>query len=94
MPFFRYDERLGLPLPRLAKDWEQYPEEEQFEILREWEEIRGRIPDRIQAFERTISELQDRMGREDCFEECCRVNHEISELASRINDLNIWFRTG
>lgn len=93
-PFFRYDERLGIPLPRLAKEWEDYSQDEQFAVLREWEEIRGRIPDRILAFERRITELQDRLGREDSFEESCRLNGAISELASRINDLNIWFRTG
>ncbi|WP_438448004.1 hypothetical protein [Gorillibacterium sp. sgz5001074] len=94
MPFFRYDERLGIPVPRLAKEWEMYSAEEQFAILTEWEEIRGRIPDRIMAFERLIIEMQERLGLEDSFDESCRLNGEISELASRVNDLNIWFRTG
>jgi hypothetical protein len=92
-PFFRYDERLGIPVPSFQKEWEHYTPEEQFEILHKWEDIRGRIPDRILAFERLVIEMQDRMGREDSFEESCRLNAEISELASRINDLNIWFRT-
>lgn len=93
-PFFVFDERLGIPVPRLLKDWDQHSLEEQQEILKEWEQIRGAIPDRIIAFERVVNEKQERMGREDSFEECCRLNSEIAELASRINDLNILFRTG
>lgn len=93
-PFFRYDERLGIPVPKPEKEWEAYTAQEQHDILRVWEEIRGRIPDRIIAFEKIVSEKQDRMSVEESFEECCRLNAEISELASRINDLNIWFRTG
>lgn len=90
---FVYDERLGIRIPRLVREWEQYSSEERSRLLREWEEIRGTIPDRIQALERSIAEKQDRLSMEDSFPESCRLNSAIAELASIINDLNLWFRT-
>ena len=72
--------------------WEQYSEEEQAEILFRWEEIRGAIPDRIKALEMEINEKQERLGNEDDFIASCRLNAEIAELASVINDLHLWFR--
>ncbi len=89
---FVYDERLGIRLPRLQYEWERYSRETQARILFEWEAIRGTIPDRIKELEKRINEKQERLQQEEDFAVSCQLNHEISELASVINDLWIWFR--
>ncbi|WP_274365998.1 hypothetical protein [Paenibacillus thermotolerans] len=89
---FHYDERLGIPLPMLERDWDGYSLEEQSEILLYWETVRGRIPDRIFALEREIAKLQSRMDNEENFETVCDLGWEIAGLASAINDLWIYFR--
>ncbi|MBM7701213.1 hypothetical protein [Metabacillus iocasae] len=89
---FKMDERLGISLPRLQKEWEDYTKEEQQAILLKWEEIRGTIPDRIYELETIINEKQAQLGEESNFERSCQLNHDISELASIINDLWIWYR--
>ncbi|WP_426452329.1 hypothetical protein ACP26L_09720 [Paenibacillus sp. S-38] len=89
---FVFDERLGIPLPRLDKDFEDYSEREQEAILLRWEEIRGMIPDRIKRLETMIIARQDQLNVEDNFVSSCRLNTEIAELASTINELHIWFR--
>lgn len=90
---FVYDERLGIRLPYLYAEWETYARETQAEILFEWEAIRGTIPERIEELENEINEKQARLGQEEDFATSCQLNSEISELASIINDLWIWFRT-
>jgi hypothetical protein len=89
---FIYDERLGIPLPKLEKEWEEYSESEQHVILLHWEKIRGRIPDRIVELERIINQKQEELGEENDFRRSCALNSEIAELASIINDLWIWYR--
>jgi len=89
---FVYDERLGIPLPRLEKDWEEYSLSEQHTILLHWEKIRGRIPDRIVELESIINAKQEQLGEESDFARSCLLNSEIAELASIINDLWIWYR--
>lgn len=89
---FAYDARLGIRLPALKRDWETYSPEERAAILAEWESIRGAIPDRIKQLERIIIEKQSRLDEEDDFAISCRLNSEIAELASTINDLHIWYR--
>jgi hypothetical protein len=86
------NERLGIPLPELKVDWEELSETEQADILLQWEAIRGRIPNRIFELERIIIEKQRRLDIEDDFPLSCRLNSEIAELASTINDLHLWFR--
>jgi hypothetical protein len=56
------------------------------------EEIRATIPDRIIQLEAIIIEKQKQMFEEENFARSCELNSEIHELASVINDLNIWFR--
>ncbi|MFC4183358.1 hypothetical protein [Saccharococcus thermophilus] len=90
--YFVYNQRLGIPLPKLEKDWEDYSEKEQNAILLRWETIRGTIPDRIAKLEKIINEKQDELGNENDFERSCQLNAEIAELASIINDLWIWYR--
>lgn len=91
--WFVYDERLGIHLPRMEYDWETYSKETQALILAEWEKIRGTIPDRIKELETLIIEKQKQLEQEEDFLVSCRLNDEISELASIINDLSIWYRT-
>ncbi|GLX69269.1 hypothetical protein [Paenibacillus glycanilyticus] len=90
---FEWNERLRLALPVLEADWEQYSALEQSDIVEQWELIRGTIPDRVMEFERIINRKQEELFEEDNFEESCRLNTEIAEYASRINDLLIWYRT-
>ncbi|WJH34547.1 hypothetical protein MJA45_19315 [Paenibacillus aurantius] len=92
-PEFVYNARLGIPVPELDRYWEDYRDEDRAVILAEWEEIRGRIPDRIVQLERDIIARQSRLDKEDHFPTACRLNSEIAELASIINDLHIWYRT-
>ncbi|MEB3100259.1 hypothetical protein [Ferviditalea candida] len=89
---FVQNERLGIRLPELDREWEDYPLEERAAILVQWEQIRGTIPDRIKELETRIAGKQDRMNEEPDFVKCCELNSEIAELASCINDLHIWFR--
>ncbi|MBO9604334.1 MAG: hypothetical protein J7639_00210 [Paenibacillaceae bacterium] len=90
---FIYDERLGIHIPELDREWEQYGEADRSAILEQWEHIRGAIPDRIMQLEAIIIAKQARLDREDDFAASCRLTWEIAEQASIINDLHIWYRT-
>ncbi len=90
---FTYNERLGIQIPTLQKEWDEYSSNEQQEILLAWEKIRGKIPDRIADIEKIINEKQTQLGNEQNFPKSCELNSEISDLASIINDLWIWYRT-
>jgi len=90
---FVFDERLGIPVPELAMEWDQYSEAARGEILMEWELIRGRIPDRIKEIERVIIRKQEHLNVEENFVISCALNWEIAEMASTINDLHLWYRT-
>jgi acyl-CoA reductase-like NAD-dependent aldehyde dehydrogenase len=89
---FAYNDRLGIRLPVLYHQWEEYSPEERADILLEWEEIRAKIPDRIIQLETVINQKQNQLSEEENFVRSCELNSEIHELASVINDLNIWFR--
>lgn len=89
---FVYDERPGIRLPVLHHTWEEYSPEERADILLKWEEIRAAIPDRIIQLESVINRKQEQLSEEENFIRSCELNSEIHELASIINDLNIWFR--
>ncbi|WP_412679575.1 hypothetical protein [Brevibacillus choshinensis] len=73
-------------------EWEAYSTDERADILLEWEEIRATIPDKIIRIETVIIEKTRQMSEEENFIRSCELNSEIHELASVINDLNIWFR--
>lgn len=90
---FKFDDRLGIDLPMLTNEWDKYSNTMQQEILLRWETIRGRIPDRIIEIEAKIKVKQRELNEEDDFIKSCLLNAEISELASIINDLWIWYRT-
>ncbi|MEQ6388690.1 hypothetical protein RZN22_05115 [Bacillaceae bacterium S4-13-58] len=91
--YFTFNDRLRIDLPDLPRPWESFTRREQEKILGKWEEIRGEIPDRISEIEEKIKEKQQDLYNEENFEMSCLLNSEISELASQINDLWIWFRT-
>ncbi|UQZ82827.1 hypothetical protein SK3146_01987 [Paenibacillus konkukensis] len=89
---FLQDERLGIPLPHLEKEWEEYSDRERAEILLRWEEIRGTIPDQVKRLEKIIIRKQGQLDVEDNFKISCQLNSEIAELAGTINELHLWFR--
>lgn len=90
---FIHDERLGISIPYLERNWEEYTDAEQHLILMQWETIRGSIPDRIKELECIINEKQQALNDESDFGLSCRLNSEIAEHASIINDLWLWYRT-
>ncbi|MGE7779674.1 hypothetical protein ACQKL0_06915 [Peribacillus sp. NPDC097264] len=90
---FTYDERLGISIPDLPMEWDEYSKGKQHRILAHWESIRGHIPDRIQELEAIINRKQAQLSDESNFSLSCQLNTEISELASVINDLWLWYRT-
>lgn len=90
---FKYDERLGIRLPELKIEWEQLQLDERERIIMEWEMIRGSIPDRVKELEAVINEKQAMLNVEEDFKVSCQINMDIAELASRINDLHLWYRT-
>lgn len=90
---FLYNERLGISIPDFEKNWDDYPQATQQMILFQWEKIRGRIPDRIANLEEMINAKQAQLNDEGNFIKSCELNNEISELASIINDLWLWYRT-
>lgn len=89
---FEYDERLNIELPLLHMEWSAYSTMEREAIVTRWEHIRGTIPERIKQFEHLINFKQDLLNKEAHFPTSCAINWEIAELASRINDLHLWFR--
>jgi hypothetical protein len=90
--FFHYDERLGIEIPVLENEWETFSLEARTDLLFRWEQIRGTIPDRIHKLEAVIIMKQNQLDKEDDFPTSCRLNSEIADLASTINDLHLWFR--
>jgi len=89
---FIYDERLGIAIPELTEDWDDYPIQIREQIVEEWEQIRGRIPERIFGLEKIINFKQNLLNTEEDFPVACRLNSEIAECASIINDLHLWYR--
>jgi len=89
---FSFDQRLGIPLPELTIDWDEYSKETQQEILLHWEQIRGSIPDRIAELEQEINHKQEQLSNENDFPRSCKLNTDIADLASIINDLWLWYR--
>ncbi len=89
---FEWNERLGIRLPVMEREFEALSPTEQEDMLGQWEQIRGRIPDRIRELEQRINRKQEELGKESDFARSCALNSDIAELASRINDLQIWYR--
>ncbi len=51
-----------------------------------------KIPDRIKELEHYINAKQHHLNNEEDFEISCKLNSEIADLASIINDLWLWYR--
>ncbi len=92
-PFFLYDERLHILVPNEQLQWDVLKPDEQQDILLQWENIRGSIPDRILELEKIINQKQEQLNTEENFALSCSLNTEIAEIASIINDLWLWYRT-
>ncbi len=92
MEHFSFDERLGISIPDLTLEWDEYNKETQQYILLHWERIRGSIPDRIAELEQEINFKQAKLSDESDFPRSCKLNTEIADLASIINDLWLWYR--
>lgn len=90
---FVYDERLTIEIPYLNTAWEELSIDEQKEILFRWEHIRATIPDQIKRLEIEVHALEKRLQIEDNQEQFIALSKRITELASQIIDLNLWFRT-
>ncbi|WP_410769679.1 hypothetical protein [Fontibacillus sp. BL9] len=90
--YFVYDERLDIHVPHLEQPFEDYHLNERLAMIETWEDTRGRIPTKVKKLEREIERKLQEMHEEDDFEASCDLNGEIAELASRINDLHIWYR--
>ncbi len=90
---FFFDQRLGILIPELALDWDEYSKDTQEQVLFQWEKIRGAIPDRIAELEAEINHKQAQLDDESDFLRSCQLNSDIAELASIINDLWLWYRT-
>lgn len=91
--YFEYDQRLGIDIPMFNIPWEELTKQEQQHILYHWEQVRSTIPDKIKALEREIKRRELQLQIEDDFPTFCRLSAEITDLASKIIDLNLWFRT-
>jgi hypothetical protein len=89
---FAFDQRLGISIPELLMEWDEYSKEIQEDILFHWEKIRGTIPDRIIELESQINKKQAQLSDENDFTRSCQLNSEIADLASIINDLWLWYR--
>lgn len=90
---FVFDERLGIHVPELTQDWLVYSIEQRSAILERWENERGLIPQRVHEFETEIASLHDAMQDENEWDRTVALMDQINDYASRINDLNILFRT-
>lgn len=91
--FFLYNNRLNIYVPNHRIQWDLLDNDAQQDILLQWENIRGNIPDRIDDLENMINLKQEQMNKEENFDISCSLNTEIAELASIINDLWLWYRT-
>ncbi|MBM7692888.1 hypothetical protein JOC77_002319 [Peribacillus deserti] len=89
---FIFDSRLGIRIPDPQKARETCSREEMEDLLFQWELIKGAVPDRIKEIEMQIHVKQEQLSREPDFEISCRLNTEISELASIINNLWLCYR--
>ncbi len=90
---FAFDDRLGMKVPQLMREWSEYTVTERERILEDWETLRGGIPALITRFENEINDRHERLQAVDDWNESVELLSEINDYASRINDLNILFRT-
>jgi hypothetical protein len=92
LPYFRHDERLSILLPAFPQPFEEMAPTEQERIIAAWESIRARIPDKIHEFEQTIQSHLDAISQTEDWDRILASFEEISDMASRIAELNTWKR--
>ncbi|MDB5085407.1 MAG: radical protein, partial [Bacilli bacterium] len=90
---FQFDERLGIELLIVYEDWDAIPKKVREQIIFHWEDIRGRIPDRIKTLDHQLEEIQQTINQEQNWERICDYFTESHTIATIINELNIWYRT-
>ncbi len=90
--YFKFDPRLGIRLPDFPVEYEDLSQEEQEQVLTEWETIRSTIPDQIMKFEEKIESLLESIHQEDDWDTIALYFDHIADYASRIHDLNTWRR--
>ena len=90
---FRFDDRLRIDVPNLQREWSEYSRAERMRILELWEPMRGRIPGVVAEFETEINERHQLLQEVEDWDKSVALMDEIADYASRINDLNILFRT-
>jgi hypothetical protein len=90
--YFRYDDRLQIELPDFPVPFTSLSRDEQEEVLVAWEKVRARIPERILEFERIIEQTLEKIHHEEDWDVIAAHFQEISDYASRINELNTWRR--
>ncbi len=89
---FVNDQRLGITIPTFDVKWDDLSRADQESIIIKWEIYREAIPDRIKELEGLIQQKYSQLNKENDFLKSCRLNTEISDMASIINDLHIWYR--
>ncbi len=89
---FRHDPRLGIELPDLTTPYEELSHTQQEELIAYWEGVRAHIPDQIMKFEQDIEDHLQAVHQEEDWDIVAAHFADISDLASRINELNMWRR--
>ncbi|RIV28603.1 hypothetical protein D2Q93_02295 [Alicyclobacillaceae bacterium I2511] len=89
---FRHDQRLGIELPDLTTPYDELSHTQQEELIAYWEGVKAHIPDQIMKFERDIEGLLQVVHHEEDWDIIAAHFADISDLASRINELNMWRR--
>lgn len=89
---FLFDKRLGVYLLRPDFDASKYSAEERSRIFSQWSLLCASMTNRVSEIEAEINELLDLMYKVKTDEEMHEINHQMSELASVICDLNILSR--
>jgi hypothetical protein len=91
-PYFRHNDRLCIPLPAFPQPFEEMAPTDQEDVIVVWESIRARIPDRILELEHNIQSHLDTIRETDDWEQIIALFNQISDIASRIAELNTWQR--
>lgn len=92
MALFHLDPRLEILLPDFQVPYEQLSVEDRERVLLEWERIRAAIPDQIMRFEAQIEHFLQLVHEEEHWDTIAAHFAHISDLASRIHELNMWRR--
>lgn len=90
--YFKRSARLRIELPDFPAPFEEMPRSEQEEILLEWARIKAQIPDQVKYFEKEIGVLLDDIHHEENWDIVTKHFQQITDYASRINELNLWAR--